>query len=578
MEVKLLSHTENPEQVIAAAAKLCYSQKADISTLLHDLTPEKVEKFVQKLESLGHCCYDAKTEVLTDHGFKPWPKVTEDDKLAAINPDDRSFHGFETPSRLIASPVVDEDMVCYKTDDIDLMVTKNHRLYCSLSNSVTNRVNPTFSLMKASDIAQDKYKTRKIPVYQKPMRMVKTAINNSHSYGNGDAIYKLYGFFIGDGYVHGATPNLTDKSCTLHFHLRLNRKIEYLREICKECGVELKEVGDKFSVKAPALGKLFGSLFYNENGEKTFPLHFFDMSCEQFENFYDGLINSDGSKKRSTYVYDTTSVELRDRLQALFALNGKAASIILEHPAKENIAADYRLNINSRRIMPHLNDSRKPEGCAKIEKYTGNVYCATVSTGLLVVRRNNKVCLSGNSPFEHCAFTFGIEGVSRALLSQITRHRIGASFSVRSQRYCSEDDFQYVIPKSIQRHEKHCVRYKALMADIQNLYNKLVELGVPKEDARMILPNACETRMIVTMNVRELWHFFNLRCCNRAQWEIRELANKMLELCKEASPLLFEHAGAACVKGYCPEGDMSCGKAPTLDALRTAYVHEVLVS
>ena len=182
------------------------------------------------------------------------------------------------------------------------------------------------------------------------------------------------------------------------------------------------------------------------------------------------------------------------------------------------------------------------------------------------------------SPFEHVSFTFCVEGVSRALLSQITRHRIGASFSVRSQRYCSEDDFQYVIPKSIQRHEKHCVRYKALMADIQNLYNKLVELGVPKEDARMILPNACETRMIVTMNVRELWHFFNLRCCNRAQWEIRELANKMLELCKEASPLLFEHAGAACVKGYCPEGDMSCGKAPTLDALRTAYVHEVLVS
>ena len=175
------------------------------------------------------------------------------------------------------------------------------------------------------------------------------------------------------------------------------------------------------------------------------------------------------------------------------------------------------------------------------------------------------------SPFEHCAFTFAIEGVSRALLAQITRHRVGASFSVRSQRYCSEDDFQYVIPESIKRHEKHCIRYKALMADIQNFYNKLVELGVPKEDARMVLPNACHTRMIVTMNVRELWHFFNLRCCTRAQSEIRELANTMLKLCREASPLLFEHAGASCVKGYCPEGAMSCGKAPTLEKLEDAY-------
>lgn len=186
--------------------------------------------------------------------------------------------------------------------------------------------------------------------------------------------------------------------------------------------------------------------------------------------------------------------------------------------------------------------------------------------------------LHHESPVEHVSFTFGIEGVSRALLAQITRHRVGASFSVRSQRYCSEEDFQYVVPESIKRHEKHCVRYKALMADIQNFYNKLVELGVPKEDARMVLPNACHTRMVVTMNVRELWHFFNLRCCTRAQSEIRELANTMLKLCKEVSPLLFAHAGAACVKGYCPEGSMSCGKAPTLDALRTAYVHEVLAS
>lgn len=179
--------------------------------------------------------------------------------------------------------------------------------------------------------------------------------------------------------------------------------------------------------------------------------------------------------------------------------------------------------------------------------------------------------LGHQSPFEHVSFTYGLEGVSRALLSQITRHRIGASFSVRSQRYCSEDSFGYVMPPSIAAHGKHSVRYKALMADIQNFYNKLVELGVPKEDARMVLPNACETRMVLTMNLRELWHFFELRCCTRAQWEIRALAKEMLRLGKKAAPVLFHHAGAACEKGFCPEGRMSCGRKPTLDELFMAY-------
>ena len=176
------------------------------------------------------------------------------------------------------------------------------------------------------------------------------------------------------------------------------------------------------------------------------------------------------------------------------------------------------------------------------------------------------------SPMEHISFTFGIEGVSRALLAQITRHRIGASFSVRSQRYCSENDFDYIIPESIKKHEKHCVRYKALMAEIGNFYDKLVELGVPKEDARMVLPNACETRMVVTMNARELFHFASLRCCVRAQWEIKALADEMVRQAQEIAPTLFKHLGAACVQtGYCPEGTKSCGRAPTLDKLLDAY-------
>lgn len=175
------------------------------------------------------------------------------------------------------------------------------------------------------------------------------------------------------------------------------------------------------------------------------------------------------------------------------------------------------------------------------------------------------------SPLEHVSFTFAIEGVSRALLAQITRHRI-ASFSVRSQRYCSEEDFDSIMPDPVYQDPKKRAVFRSAMADVKIAYNELQDLGSKNEDARSVLPNACATRMIVTMNLRELLHFFNLRCCVRAQAEIRELANRMLILCKEVSPVLFTHAGAHCEAfGYCPEGNMSCGRAPTLEKLLDSY-------
>ena len=178
--------------------------------------------------------------------------------------------------------------------------------------------------------------------------------------------------------------------------------------------------------------------------------------------------------------------------------------------------------------------------------------------------------LGHESPFEHASYSFGVEGVSRALTHQLVRHRL-ASYSQRSQRYCAETGFDYVIPQTIMKNQTALEEFENIMKYIQNSYEKLVDLGIAKEDARSVLPNACTTRIIVTMNVRELWGFFNHRCCTRAQLEIRTLANKMLALVKEESPLLFKHAGANCVKGFCPEGKMSCGIAPTLESLLNNY-------
>lgn len=228
------------------------------------------------------------------------------------------------------------------------------------------------------------------------------------------------------------------------------------------------------------------------------------------------------------------------------------------------------------------------------------------------------------SPIEHASFTFSVEGVSRSLLAQITRHRI-ASFSVQSQRYVDGTAFSFVTPVAIQENPYALRIFDDAMDEISRAYRdihsylmseKLKEkygdiidheglnrafANNPKhfylaadsymdamikdpnhtaeddarykeyrrdrsaaekyanENARAVLPNATTTNFVVTMNARELLHFFELRCCNRAQDEIRELANKMLDLVKQVAPNMFKNAGPSCVRGACSEGKMSCG-------------------
>ena len=170
------------------------------------------------------------------------------------------------------------------------------------------------------------------------------------------------------------------------------------------------------------------------------------------------------------------------------------------------------------------------------------------------------------SVIEHCSFTFAVSGVSRALTHQLVRHRV-ASYSQQSQRYVNMNEFDYVMPKSIEDNIDAYAKFYQAMDMIDYTYILLKDMGIPEEDARYILPNATCTNVIVTMNARELLHFFSLRCCERAQWEIRELANRMLRICKEVSPTIFEDAGPSCVRdGFCRESK-SCGRAPKLESV-----------
>lgn len=162
------------------------------------------------------------------------------------------------------------------------------------------------------------------------------------------------------------------------------------------------------------------------------------------------------------------------------------------------------------------------------------------------------------STLEHASYTFAIDGVSRAMTHQLVRHRL-ASYNQQSQRYVTfREEPEFIVPDSVVE-AGAAEEYDAAVRAAFAAYTDLVERGVPAEDARYLLPNACETKIVVTMNIRELLHFFELRCCNRAQWEIREVACRMLELVRPTAPLIFAQAGPGCVKGACPEGKMTCG-------------------
>ncbi|MBP2070258.1 FAD-dependent thymidylate synthase [Anaerococcus nagyae] len=199
--------------------------------------------------------------------------------------------------------------------------------------------------------------------------------------------------------------------------------------------------------------------------------------------------------------------------------------------------------------------------------------------------------LGHESPIEHASFTFAAEGISRSLSHQLVRHRL-ASYSQQSQRYVKINNFEYIIPPSIEENEEAKeVFIKAMQEDQKNYsqitdvlfnknYNSFIKEGIAEkearrkaeklaiEDARYVFPNACETKIVFTMNTRSLMHFFSLRCCNRAQWEIRNMAFEMVKICKKVYPTLFKNAGPNCINGPCPEGKMSCGK---LEEVRELY-------
>lgn len=493
MEVKLISWTKDPIGTCAKAASMCYNS-------------EPSRKIVRGCIKSGHC-YDENTEVLTEDGFVKWSNVTYDTKIANVNPKTREFVGFEKPLALVAYEY-DGELIKFENKYVDLMITPEHKIYCSLSNTVKKRLNPEFELIEANKVIKTSNQTSDKPVYEKPLRMTTCATNVNSEKGN--PIYKLYGFFIGDGFCS------TDKS-VIRFRIKKERKVRFLKKVCEECNLVLREMPyDKYAVEI----KGFRSMFYNETKDKTFPNEFLKMSRENFNNFFEGLINSDGSIDSNSIRYTTSSKELMDKISALFSINNIIFTVSHKKNNErcENWKDTYTFNISTSNKNPMFNDSRSKKYAEKVH-YKGMVYCAETNTGLIIVRRNNKVSLCGNcSIIEHANYTFKITGVSRSLLAQLTRHR-HASYSVESQRYCKYESLEFVVPDCdkvgwVQNVGKYII----------DAYKDMLDDGWKPEDARSVLPNATPTNLVVTMNLRGLMNFMNERLCTRSQKEIRTMA------------------------------------------------------
>lgn len=248
----------------------------------------------------------------------------------------------------------------------------------------------------------------------------------------------------------------------------------------------------------------------------------------------------------------------------VFTLNKAKVNLIAHTPEPEKLAATAAKLCYSSSDIESLRDGLTDD---KIESFIDML-----------------VSIGHESVMEHVSFTFGIEGISRACSHQLVRHRI-ASYSQKSQRYVNENGFEFITPPAIEEIPEAKAEFDRIISEITDGYDRIADILTEKhtkdfiaegldektaaskarklanEDARFLLPNACETKIVVTMNVRSLFNFFRHRCCNRAQWEIRDVAEQMLRLCLDAAPHIFAHAGPSCVvNGVCPEGKMTCGK------------------
>ena len=564
LRVECLQKTERPNQVIWQAGKQDYSEGAIADK---EPPPEDVagKWAVDTLlgNDVGHYgCYSKDTEVLTSSGWKLWPGVTKSDQLAAVNIEDGSI-AFEHPKALQAVPFNDSDSMYHVTSQkLDIKVTMDHRMVIS-----SRQKNGVFSDWRFAPAAA---------IIGKPVRyMTGAVLKDSERKMPKDlpsgvdilSLFKLAGFFYGDGErTHSINPR------SVRFRLRLHRKIAYLNSL----GFEIKPQGDdRFIIHNEQISRWIHSNFSNTDS-KQLPNWIISLPQNVLLALLDGLRNSDGTVKMKTWAFDSCEKDSLDILQAACAVNGIHASFSLNNPNEgeghENHRPCWRLHFSSRscHARQESNQKGRTRGGEKSVPYQGFVYCATVSTGALIVRRNDKIVVSGNC-LEHPQITLNVIGFPHSVMQQARTHRVGVTFDCQSMRYTGKRiqrlvekiespdcidpyddilDIFYTRPPGFYtdrkgaKYEVSNVAYKQQLmwhSGSAQRYNMLVADGYAEEHARDQLNFGFRQNFVVSFNLRSALHFLDLRAKRDAQLEIQAMCEAMVPHLRSWSPEIMDY-------------------------------------
>lgn len=502
------------------------------------------EKLLEFLFKNGHC-YDAATEVLTRRGFIPWPNVRDDDELGQWDRESDSLvyeHAKSIVRQFHAAP-----MYRVEHGGVDLLVTPGHKM---LVKRIERKPEghqgwgDEWQLVTAEELGDRsmvRYRKHAARRAQEPIdfRSGERAPDLFPDHDDTRALLRLIGFFIGDGHA-GANG--------IVFHLRVPRKIAFLREVCLEVGWELHEgASDHFVVRGENITSVFRAQFYAADGSKKIPGYLLDLCVEDAEAILDGLRESDGTVKRGAWEYSSTSKQVADAVQLLVLHAGGSAHI---HTDADGYL--HRVMVLSRMLEPVVNQGKRN---TRRESYDGLVFCAHTRTGVLVVRRNGKIVLSGNStPFEFAGMTIEVQAPI-FVFREWHRHRT-QSYSEASARYAPLPDVNYV--PSVERlmmqngANKQAASTGATLvqseaewfqrklrehyAACETLYQAALASGVPKELARAHLPVGRYSKMRASTDLWNWLKFLKLREASNAQHEIRVYANAVNTLLTEKFP------------------------------------------
>jgi flavin-dependent thymidylate synthase len=518
-----------------AVKKPYKNESADGRKLLH-----KVAKIMK------HECYDVKTEVLTDNGWKLFKDLLYSDNICTLNPVDDSIE-YQRPNKIISEDYSGK-MYSVKGQNLDLLVTPNHKIYANRLTTIKGRKLNDFKLESAEDLNETNY------------CMKKTASKWVEGERFEKSFMRMVGFAIGDGFIRkGKNKKI------LYFHVKKTRKIEYIEQFLKDLKLSYeKKSGNNIKIDIGQLDSKHQKILlniYDNNNEKQIPIKISSCKKESLECLLDGLLNSDGNTFNNHTCFSSTSKKLLDQIQIL----GLHIGLIIEKQPYiyntnrgDKFKECRKLTVFKKHLRAEVNRKAKKTnflGKSNWVDYSGVVYCVSVPKyNIIYVRRNGKGVWSGNSVLEHIIFQFEIDGSSRLELQEHMRHRM-ASPTVCSTRYAFKklpeelktvdtsktrelENFLYkytVFTDSMLKNKAakkkdydYLMRLEGRLNQIKLFCSLMKEYGA--DEAKYELPECFRTSFVKTINARSMLNFLKLRTSKNAHFEIRHIACLMKDL------------------------------------------------